>query len=231
MARILVVDDSATVRELIRTLLVRAGHDVVTADDGSEGLRIMYADRPDLVVLDVNMPELDGWEALRRVRELSDIPVLMVSAFGGEVERVRGLLGGADDFVGKPFAGPELVARVTALLRRSQRMGGVGVVEVAEDGWARVDASRHEATAGGVELDLTPTEFRLLATFLRHPGAALTHDQLLELAWQESYGTREQVKVAVLGLRRKLAEAPGGEDAIETVRGIGYRWVTPAAAA
>jgi DNA-binding response OmpR family regulator len=232
MSRILVVDDSSLVRELVRTLLERAGHEVVEAADGSDGLRRLYAERPDLVVLDVSMPELDGWEALKRLRELSDVPVLMFSAFGGETERVRGLLGGADDFLAKPFGGPELVARVTALLRRARRDGAVGVIDVVDDGWARVDAARHEASVGGVALQLTPTEFRLLATFVRNAGVALSHEQLLEQAWQESYGTREQVKVAVLALRRKLALAqPGGERAIETVRGLGYRWVTPPASA
>lgn len=230
MPRILVVDDSSLVRELVRTLLERAGHEVVEAADGSDGLRRLYAERPDLVVLDVSMPELDGWEALKRLRELSDVPVLMFSAFGGETERVRGLLGGADDFLAKPFGGPELVARVTALLRRARRDGAVGVIDVVDDGWARVDAARHEASVNGGTLQLTPTEFRLLATFVRNAGVALSHEQLLEQAWQESYGTREQVKVAVLALRRKLALAePGGEAAIETVRGLGYRWVTPQA--
>ncbi len=114
MPRVLVVDDSQLVRELVRTLLERAGHEVVEAVDGADGLRRLYAERPDLVVLDVSMPDVDGWEALKRLRELSDVPVLMFSAFGGETERVRGLLGGADDFLAKPFDGAELAA----LLRR-----------------------------------------------------------------------------------------------------------------
>jgi DNA-binding response OmpR family regulator len=228
VARILVVDDSSLVRELVRTLLERAGHSVVEAADGADGLRRLYGDRPDLVVLDVSMPEVDGWEALKRLRELSEVPVLMFSAFGGESDRVRGLLGGADDFLAKPFSGPELVARVTALLRRSRRDGAEAVIDTVDDGWAKVDAARHEATVEGTALSLTPTEFRLLATFVRNAGVALSHEQLLEQAWQESYGTREQVKVAVLALRRKLAAASlGGDAAIETVRGIGYRWVTP----
>jgi DNA-binding response OmpR family regulator len=222
MAKVLVVDDNAALRALLRTQLERGGHEVLEAEDGLAGVRQLYSARPDLVVLDVAMPRMDGWATLQRVRELSEVPVLMLSAVAGEQERVRGLLSGADDFLSKPFSGPELLARIVALLRRGSRGE---VVEVVEDERARVDAARHEAVVDGVRLKLTPLEFRLLGTFLRHHGAALSHEQLLEHAWQGHHGSREQVKVAVLALRRKLrAASPGAEEAIQTVRGVGYRW-------
>jgi DNA-binding response OmpR family regulator len=224
-AKILIIDDDGPVRGLVRTLLEREGHAVAEACDGQAGVRALYAGRPDLVLLDVCMPGMDGWGALERIRELSDVPVLMMSALSAEADRVRGLAGGADDYVTKPFSAPELVARVTAVLRRTR---GREVLDVLDDGWARVDGSRHEAVVDGVRLSLTPLEFRLLGTFLRHTGVALTHDQLLEHAWPDQHGSREQVKVAVLGLRRKLAAAaPGAEDAVQTIRGIGYRWSGP----
>lgn len=223
MPKILIVDDNAGLRLLVRTLAERAGHCVTEAADGREGVRKLYTEQPDLVLLDVAMPVLDGWGALTRIRELSDVPVLMLSAAGSEAERVRGLLAGADDFQTKPFGGPELVARITAVLRRCAR--GTARAEVLDDGWVRVDRARHEASVGGAPLALTPLEFRLLATLVAHPGVALGHDRLIELAWQRGDGTRDQVKVAVLALRRRLdAAAPGGGGAVATVHGIGYRW-------
>jgi DNA-binding response OmpR family regulator len=230
VTKILIIDDNSSLRTLVRTLLERAGHAVTEAADGLEGVRRLYAERPDLVILDLHMPGIDGWAALARIRELSDVPVLMLSAAGNEEERTRGLLEGADDFQRKPFGGPELLARVTALLRRS-RPGAI-VPEVVDDGWARVDVQRHEAVVDGAKLRVTPLEFRLLGVFLRHPGVALTHEQLIELVWQDAFGTREQVKVAVLALRRKLDSATRqGSAAIETVRGVGYRWAGAAVVA
>jgi DNA-binding response OmpR family regulator len=224
VTKILIVDDNSSMRAFLRTLLERAGHCVIEAPDGLDGVRRLYAEQPDLVILDVKMPGLDGWGTLERIRELSDVPVLMLSAIGDDRQRTRGLLAGADDFQPKPFGGPELLARVTALIRRAKPQ--VVVPEVVGDGWARVDVQRHEAVVDGIRLTLTPLEFRLLGAFLRHPGVALSHDQLIELVWQESFGTREQVKVAVLALRRKLdAATPDGSDAVETVRGVGYRWI------
>lgn len=224
MPKILVIDDHADLRTLVRTLAERAGHTVIEAADGQEGLRRLYAERPDLVLLDVRMPVLDGWATLARIRELSDVPVLMLSAGAVEEVRVHGLLAGADDVQPKPFSGPELLARMTALLRRTPTRQAPA--PVFDDGWARLDPARHEAYAGGIALALTPLEFRLMAALLSRPGVAQTHDQLLEAAWQGIPGGRDQVKVAVLALRRRLDGAtPGGGGAIATVRGVGYRWI------
>jgi DNA-binding response OmpR family regulator len=227
MPKVLIVEDSAATRALIRSLLERAGHTAIEASDGAEGLRRLYSERPDLVLLDMVMPHVDGWQALERIRALTDVPILVCTGSLGDEDRSRVLRMGADDLVRKPFDGDELVARVEALLRRAGKASGQEI-DVLDDGFARLDRARHEAVVEGRRLTLTPLEFRLLGAFLRHAGLALTHDQLLELVWQETGGTRDQVKAAVLSLRRKVAvESPRGDSVIETIRGVGYRWRTP----
>jgi len=223
-ARVLVAEDDADVRELVCTILRRAGHDASEARDGQQALRALYDVRPDLVILDVAMPELDGFQALERIRDLSDVPVLMLTARDTEMDKVRGLRGGADDYVTKPFGRAELLARVDALLRRTA--GRTEAPEGYADDLLRVDFAQRTAEAADQELKLTPQEFRLLAAFVRHAGQVLSHDQLLELVWGDAYATsRDQVKLYVGYLRRKLEQAlPPGEMPIETVRGFGYRF-------
>ena len=221
-ARVLVAEDDSDVRELVCTILRRAGHATSEARDGQEALRALYDVRPDLVILDVAMPELDGFEALQRIRDLSDVPVLMLTARDTEMDKVRGLRGGADDYVTKPFGRAELLARVDALLRRSA--GGTEAPERYADDLLRVDFAQRTVEVEGRELRLTPQEFRMLAAFVRHPGQVLSHDQLLELVWGDAYAaSRDQVKLYVGYLRRKLPEASDAEP-IETVRGFGYRY-------
>jgi DNA-binding response OmpR family regulator len=222
-ASVLVVDDDADVRTLVRELLTRAGYAVSEAPDGRAALRVLYEERPDLVVLDVSMPGLDGWATLERIRELSDVPVVMLSALGAELEKVRALRGGADDYVTKPFGRQELLARVESVLRRAPSHK---VRDAYVDGLLEVDFAQRRVTgAGGQELELTPLEFRLLAAFVGHPNQLLAHEQLLELAWGGERGTsRDQVKLYVGYLRRKLGAAGISPDAIETVRGFGYRY-------
>jgi DNA-binding response OmpR family regulator len=221
--RVLVADDDADIRELVRQLLQRRGYDVVEATDGPEALRQFFAVRPDLVVLDVSMPGLDGWEALGRIRELSDVPVVMLTARAAEHDKVRGLRAGADDYVTKPFGAEELLARVEAQLRRAG--SGEGAVETYADGLVTVDFSQRSVHAGDREVKLTPLEFKLLAAFVAHPNQVLSHEQLLELAWGGGERvSREQVKLYVGYLRRKLGETEAGASPIETVRGFGYRY-------
>jgi DNA-binding response OmpR family regulator len=221
--RTLVVDDDPDIRSLLRELLERAGHDVVDAPDGRQALRRFFETRPDLVILDVTMPEIDGWETLDRIRELSDVPVLMLTARAAELERVRGLRGGADDYVTKPFGRQELLARVGALLRRARGTRSEEAPDVYSDPTVTIDFARHEVAVGGREVALTPLEFRVLSAFVRHPGQVLSHDQLLELAWGDvTAASRDQVKLYVGYLRRKLA--PEGAGLVETVRGFGYRY-------
>jgi DNA-binding response OmpR family regulator len=219
--KVLVVDDEDDVRELIRVLLQRAGLSVVGARNGLEGLRRLQEEKPDAVVLDVSMPGLDGWQTLERIRDLADMPVLMLTAHDAEFDKVRGLRGGADDYVTKPFGRQELVARVKALLRR-----GAAPAEVHgsyRDGAIQIDFAAREVRRDGRLVSLTPLEFRLLTAFVRHPGQTLSREQLFELVWGEpdSFSVGNQVKLYVGYLRRKLGLEPSP---IETVRGFGYRY-------
>ena len=226
MASVLVVDDEADIRTLLRELLERAGHDVVEAGDGNEGLRVFFSSRPDLVVLDVSMPGLDGWGTLERIRELSDVPVMMLTAQAGELAKVRGLQGGADDYITKPFGRQELLARVEANLRR--RRADTDAEPTYSDGFVTVDFAQRAVTVGESEVSLTPLEFRMLAAFVRNANQVLSHEQLLVLAWGDANVERDQVKLYVGYLRRKLGAPAGKESPIETVRGFGYRYRPPA---
>ncbi|HSP71795.1 MAG TPA: response regulator transcription factor [Gaiellaceae bacterium] len=223
-ARILVVDDEADIRTLLRDLLERAGYVVEEAADGRAGVRSFYASAPDLVILDVTMPELDGWATLERIRDLSDVPVIMLTARGGELERVRGLTSGADDYVPKPFGRQELLARVQALLRRA---GGrrQQLEERYADGFLTIDYANRAVTVGDRPVQLTPLEFKLLAAFVQNPNQVLSRDQLLELVWGDPYGVSgDQVKLYVGYLRKKLVPERPDDAPIETVRGFGYRY-------
>jgi DNA-binding response OmpR family regulator len=223
-SRVLVVDDDELTRGVVREVLERAGHDVREACDGRAGLRDFYAATPDLVILDVEMPELDGWSTLERVRELSDVPVLMLTARTAELERVRGLRGGADDYVVKPFGRQELAARVQALLRRAPR-GGEREQTTYADGRLSIDFAQHVVLYDDRAVTLTPLELKLLATFVRHPNQVLSREQLLELVWGDSFGVSpNQVKLYVGYLRRKLDPSAADSTPIETVRGFGYRY-------
>jgi DNA-binding response OmpR family regulator len=222
--RLLVIDDDEVVRNLLRGVLERAGHEVREAADGRAGLRELYSARTDLVILDVGMPELDGWATLERIRDMSEVPVLMLTARETELERVRGLRGGADDYVVKPFGHQELLARVAALLRRA---GGErpSEREIYADSRLQVDVAQRTVRYGGREIGLTPLEFRLLMAFVHNPNQVLSRDQLLELVWGDSLGVSgEQVKLYVGYLRRKLDPAAPHSTPIETVRGFGYRY-------
>ncbi len=221
--RVLVIDDEEDIRELMRMLLVRAGHEVSTAPDGRAGLRAFHAAPPDLVVLDVAMPDLDGWQTLERIRDLSDVPVLMLTARSGELEKVRGLRGGADDYVTKPFGRQELVARVEALLRRPRDQSALD--ERYEDDQLAIGFAQRQVIFDSREVSLTPTEFKLLAALVRHPNQVLSHEQLLELVWGSAHAaSRDQVKLYVGYLRRKLSPNAPGATPLETVRGVGYRY-------
>ena len=227
-AAVLVVEDEHDVRRLLRVLLERAGHTVTEATNGLEALRAVRAAAPDLVVLDVMMPELDGWQTLERIRDLSEVPVLMLTARAGELDKVRGLKGGADDYVTKPFGRQELLARVEALLRRTS--GPPEVRPAYRDRALTVDFVSREVHVEGRAVQLTPLEFRLLSAFVRHPNETLSRDRLLQLVWGDSEGFGgDQVKLYVGYLRRKLGWDASAPSPIETVRGFGYRYRPPAA--
>src|SRR5580658_6174107 len=221
-ARVLVVEDDKDISLGIRTVLARNGFDVMSSGDGKEGLRVFHDSRPDVVVLDIGLPTLDGWAVLERIRDLSDVPVLILTAHGNEGDKVRGLHSGADDYLTKPFSNRELAARLEALLRRPRN--GQPQAEVYDDGSLLVNLGSREVSVDGAPIALTPTEYRLLTALIRHPGQTLAPDQLLELAWNDPLGIGpERVKFGVMRLRRKLdrdSEAGGAGASIEAVRGF-----------
>jgi DNA-binding response OmpR family regulator len=228
-ARVLVVEDEKDISLSIRTVLERSGFSVSSSPDGKEGLRAFHATRPDLVVLDIGLPTLDGWAVLERIRDMSDVPVLMLTAHGTETDKVRGLDSGADDYLTKPFSNRELAARVEALLRRPR--SGQPQAEVFDDGLVQVKLETREVSVGGAPMALTPTEYRLLVALIRHPGQTLAPEQLLKLAWNDPMGVGpDRVKFGVMRLRRKLDQGGGGAGAcIQAVRGFGYRYAMPPA--
>jgi DNA-binding response OmpR family regulator len=221
--RVLVIEDDADIALGVRTVLGRSGFSVTAAAEGREGLRVFHSERPDIVILDVGLPEMDGWTVLERIRELSEVPVLMLTSHGQEADKVRGLRGGADDYVTKPFGNAEFVARVQALLRRQR--GADPLPEVFDDGRLQVNFITHTVLVDGAPVELTPTEFRLLAALVRHRGQVLSPAKLLDLAWSDPLGIGpDRVKYSVMRLRRKLGTQAGGDSTIEAVRGFGYRY-------
>src|SRR5213076_513389 len=221
--RVLVVDDDEDIRLLLRELLERAGYTVDEADSGRAALRHLFANAPSLVILDVTMPDMDGYQTLERIRDLSDVPVIMLTARTQELEKVRGLSAGADDYVAKPFGRQELLARVQALLRRTG--GRSEVVEAYADDFVQIDYAQRKVTVEGREVQLTPLEFKLLAAFVQNPNQVLSRDQLLEIVWGDPYGVSgDQVKLYVGYLRRKLVPDAPESAPVETVRGFGYRY-------
>jgi DNA-binding response OmpR family regulator len=232
--RVLVIEDDQDISLSIRTVLSRNGFEVTSEADGKDGLRAFHSARPDLVILDIGLPTLDGWSVLERIRDLSDAPVLILTAHGRESDKVRGLHGGADDYLTKPFGNSELAARVEALLRRPR--SAAPAAEVFDDGSLQVQFESREVSVNGQEVSLTPTEYRLLGALIKHPGQTLTPEQLLKLAWNDPFGVGpDRVKFGVMRLRRKLSQnaSPGRDpgSSIEAVRGFGYRYVAPKALA
>ena len=216
---VLVIEDDPDIRGLVTALVQRAGMTGLGADDGRSGMRSFFEYRPDLLVLDLGLPEIDGWQVLERVRELSDVPVLVLTAAGESPEKVRGLEGGADDYVTKPFEPEELVARIRALLRRQG--SGRPELEVLADDVIRVDEAQRRVVVQGRPVALSPTEFKLLVALMRNRERVVTQEQLLEDVWGNGAGDPKQVRLYVSYLRRKL-RAAGGLEPIETVRGFGY---------
>jgi DNA-binding response OmpR family regulator len=175
------------------------------------------------VILDIGLPEMDGWTVLERIRDLSSVPVLILTAHSMEAEKVRGLRGGADDYLTKPFGNAELVARVQALLRR--QTAAEPEAEVYDDGSVQVNFGTHEVAVDGVPVELTATEYRLLAALIRHRGQVLSPVKLLDLAWSDPFGVGpDRVKYSVMRLRRKLGASADAGPSIEAVRGFGYRY-------
>ena len=224
--RILVVDDEPRMIKFIRLNLEHDGFDVVEAADGLAALRQVRDSLPDLVLLDVTMPELDGFETLRLLREISAVPVIMLTARGEEDDRVRGLELGADDYVTKPFSPRELVSRVKAVLRRTETTPPAEKSTLVVDDRLSINFDRREVLVNGELVKLRPTEFRLLYHLVNNAGWVVPHDQLLAKVWGYEY--REEthyLRLYINYLRQKLEEDPANPKYILTERGVGYRFV------
>jgi DNA-binding response OmpR family regulator len=223
MPTILIVDDEANIRELVTVYFTAAGFEVRQAPDGQSGLAAALALPPDLVILDIMLPGLDGISVCRRLRETSAVPVIMLTARSGELDKVALLESGADDYVTKPFSPPELVARARAVLRRTQAVA-VESAATIEVGGLVIDPAERRVTVDDIEIVLTAKEFDLLRVMASVPGVVFSRERLLENAWGFSdYVDARGVDVHIRHLREKLADAADAPRFIETVRGVGYR--------
>jgi DNA-binding response OmpR family regulator len=224
--KILVVDDEERMVRFIRLNLEHDGFRVIEAFNGNQAINKARSNLPDLVLLDVMMPDLDGFEVLRVLREVSSVPVIMLTAKGEEEDRVRGLELGADDYITKPFSPRELVSRVRAVLRRTETATATthGLIEV--DDRLKIDFDRREVWVDGKLVKLRPTEYRLLYHLVQNAGWVITHDQLLAKVWGYEYRDEPHyVRLYINYLRKKLEEDPANPKYILTERGIGYRFV------
>ena len=225
MKRILVVEDESRIAQLVRDYLEHAGFEVVVASDGEVALAEARRARPDLVVLDLGLPGRDGLDVARSLRRTSNVPIVMLTARGDETDRIVGLELGADDYVVKPFSPKELVARVRAVLRRAQATGAGAAAEVLRVADVEVDLPRMRVSVAGRPVDLTPTEFQLLAALIREPGRVFTRGQLLDAVHGVAFESYERaVDAHVKNLRRKLEPIPGRPRYLLTVHGVGYRF-------
>jgi DNA-binding response OmpR family regulator len=222
--RILVVDDDPTVAEVVARYLVRDGHSVECVADGRQALQTALDDPPDLVVLDLMLPGMDGLEVCRRLRARSPVPIVMLTALSAETDRLVGLEIGADDYVTKPFSPRELALRVKSVLRRSRGPLAAADSAVLRDEDLVVDVGAHEVTLAGEPVSLTAREFDLLAFLLRSPRQAFTRDALLDRVWGWSFGDSSTVTVHVRRLREKIEKDPTAPARIVTVWGVGYRY-------
>ncbi|QUQ69325.1 response regulator transcription factor [Kutzneria sp. CA-103260] len=222
--RVLVVDDDETVRDVVRRYLERDGHEVVVAGDGESALELVARQLPDLIVLDLMLPGIDGLEVCRRLRQRHSVPIVMLTALGEEEDRVVGLQLGADDYVTKPFSPRELALRVGSVLRRAKGTPAAASMGELADGALRLDTVARSATLNGAPLALTTREFDLLVFFMVNPGQAFSRPQLLERVWGWDFGDQSTVTVHVRRLREKIEDDPANPKRIVTVWGVGYRF-------
>lgn len=223
--KVLVIDDDFHIRRTTEQIFTRAGAKVVTAASSHEGLRLLYAEQPDLILLDIVMPDEQGWETCRQIRRLSDVPVVMLTALRQDQDIVRGLECGADDFVSKPFSSEVLLARARAVLRRAEPAHAPESSAVYQDGFLTIDLERRLVSLKGEIVKLTPTEFRLLAYLFKNAGRVLTFKQILENVWGWEYqDSIDYVHVYISHLRQKLEEDPKNSRYLQTEHGVGYRF-------
>ena len=225
---VLIIEDEENLQEALKYNLEREGYEVLTASDGERGLGMAREKRPDLVILDIMLPHLDGLEVCRILRREHDTPIIMLTAKSEEVDRVVGLELGADDYITKPFSMRELLARLRSVLRRTRSHAhdvALPSNEVLTSGDLQVDLAGHTVHLGERELELKPREFDLLALLVANKGRAFTRDQILERLWGQDYiGDTRTVDVHIRWIRQKLETVPGSPNRIVTIRGVGYRF-------
>ena len=223
---ILVVDDEPKVARLARDYLEKNGFHVVTAADGQSALTIARREKPDLIILDLMLPNIDGREVCRILRRESDVPIIMLTALSEEIDQVTGLEIGADDYITKPFSPRAMVARVRALLRRTQ--GEIKTPSLIRAGGLEIDTEKYNVSFNSSPLKLTPNEFKLLVLLASRPGQTLTREQLLDDLHGAAFSVDRSIDSHIKNLRKKL-ESASGESMIETVYGVGYRFTSPTA--
>ncbi len=223
--KILIIEDDDSLAMLMRLQLESKNYAVQVAPNGADGLRQASTWQPDLVLLDIMMPDLDGWTVCQRLHEMSDVPVIFVTAVGQERNIVRGLQLGADDYIAKPFSTKELLARVEAVLRRRRQGDEVAVPPPYTNGWLMIDTEARAVTVNDKPINLSPIEFRLLTTLVHHAGKVLTHEFLLEQVWGSAFKQeRHYLKLYVWYLRQKIEPDVNRPQYILTERGVGYRF-------
>lgn len=223
--KILVIDDDPSLVALLYHSLTEQGYEVYKAHDGQEGLRQIHSHQPDLIILDIIMPKLDGWQVCRRTREMSDVPIIMLTTRGKEEDIVRGLDCGADDYLSKPFSVTELLARVRAVLRRAALPPPTEEPIAYSDGYLTVSLAERRVVVQGKPVKLTPTEFRLLAQLVENAGRSLTYSQLLEKVWGWEYTDDiDYVRIYISHLRQRIEKDPSQPQYILTEYGVGYRF-------
>jgi len=225
--KLLLIDDDPDLFKMLGPFLRESGYTLLTATLALDGLRLLFNERPDLILLDIMMPGMDGWEMARRVRELSDIPIILLSAKGAEVDKLRGFNIGVDDYVTKPFSPLELAARIEAVLHRTTKTSPANAKRQFIFGDMTIDFDRRQVLRGSTPIDLTPTEFRLLQCLAESPNTALLETQLRETVWGDMHAANTgYVRRYIWFLRQKLEVDPRHPRYIKTVRNYGYRLET-----
>lgn len=225
---ILIVEDDRNIASLVERYLQKDGFETVSAGDGDKGLALARREDPALVILDINLPGMDGWEVCRALRRDSDVPILMLTARAEEMDRVVGLSIGADDYVVKPFSPRELVERVKAILRRTTARTEPPAAAILESGPIRLDPDRHAVSVDGADVALTPSEFKLLQTMMQAPGKVFSRDELLDRLYDNGGVVVDRVIDVHMGkLRQKLEPDPSTPRFLLTVHGVGYRFADP----
>jgi DNA-binding response OmpR family regulator len=224
--KILIIDDDAQLRKMMEHPLVREGAEVIQAENGREGLRLFHANQPDLVLLDVMMPEMHGWDTCKNIRKVSDVPIIMVTALGNDEDVVYGFGIGADDYITKPFNVYVFVARVQAALRRTEKGADAKQGTVYADAYLTIDLDQLRVETDGQAVNLTATEFRLLGYLIENAGRVMSFEQILESVWGWEYRDDvNYIRVYISSLRKKLEKDPKNPEYIQNVQGIGYHFV------